>query len=247
MVFSGNTSLKGASMMITDPTGLERMETVTANVKSVELSNDEHFQEVFVKELNFFMKKLGSECCFPVKKESIIRTFIGQYRPQVHYDLKDFNELMETLESKSEDTMLTVPFCSTVEAENLGAIVTFDASNMPMVKGVQDIDKTYDGIWSYRFDQGRMALLLDFPRVYGGHKKLVLKVSGPMVIVSAVMSMAEFFKKSRKDKAFKAHFIESMAQNIYLWIYKAECAGYHMISLADPAGTLELLGERPLV
>ncbi len=89
-----------------------------------------------------------------------------------------------------------------------------------------------------------MALLLDFPRVYGGHKKLVLKVSGPMVIVSAVMSMAEFFKKSRKDKAFKAHFIESMAQNIYLWIYKAECAGYHMISLADPAGTLELLGER---
>ncbi len=100
MVFSGNTSLKGASMMITDPTGLERMETVTANVKSVELSNDEHFQEVFVKELNFFMKKLGSECCFPVKKESIIRTFIGQYRPQVHYDLKDFNELMETLESK---------------------------------------------------------------------------------------------------------------------------------------------------
>ncbi len=41
--------------------------------------------------------------------------------------------------------MLTVPFCSTVEAENLGAIVTFDASNMPMVKGVQDIDKLMMG------------------------------------------------------------------------------------------------------
>jgi len=190
------------------------------------------------------MKQLSSECCYPKKKETIRRALVGRYTSEVHYDLDAFIGLVEAFGNKVDEAILAVPYCSTVEVENLGALVSFDTSNMPLVKVDQGLDLSRERRWSYGFDKGRMALLLDLPRAYGGHKKLALKVAGPMTVVSAVMNMGNFFKSARKDEGFKIEFVETMAQNIFLWIYRAECAGYHMVSLADPAGTLELLGER---
>lgn len=140
-----------------------------------------------------------------------------------------------------------LPFCHTVEAEALGGKINLGNGHVgPRPKeyaftSIEDLMQTA----SIDFSKGRIhQILLACSLLKGRGEKVALEICGPYTILSCLMDLSLLFKTWRKDPQLAENLFDFISDNL-LHYFKAACeAGVDIISYADPAGSLKILGPK---
>ena len=140
-----------------------------------------------------------------------------------------------------------LPFCHTVEAEALGGKINLGdgligpRATEKVFTSVEDLMQTP----AIDFNKGRIQqVLLACSLLKERGEKVVLEICGPYTIISSLMDLSIFFKVWRKNPQLAEELFAFISDNL-LNYFKAACdAGADIISYADPAGSLKILGPK---
>ncbi len=138
-----------------------------------------------------------------------------------------------------------LPLCHTIEADAMGAIINCGDENFgPRAGGysINDADQILE-LKDIDFTVGRIAECLDACKKLSEEGIPVLfDVSGPFNILSPMMDLKIAFKAFRKRKDVIDHLYAYLERNLLNFIDELVKAGVTMISYADSAGAVSILG-----
>lgn len=149
-------------------------------------------------------------------------------------------------ESKDMTTCL-LPFCHTVEAENLGGDINLGTAQIGPRCGEYVYENTEDllNLPSYDFNKGRLAEVIkaiETLKVDG--ENVTVNVTGPITILNNLMSPNKIFKIWRKEPDLMTSVIEELRVEILRYIDRVIEAGADIIAYEDPIGALNILGPK---
>ncbi len=142
-----------------------------------------------------------------------------------------------------------VPFCMTVEAENLGAEVTMGSDiHEPHVTGYA-LDSVLD--WKKLTAQdvhtGRSGVVLEAIRILKEKNldvPIVGNITGPISTASSVVEPVIFYKSLRKHKKEAHEYMTFVTEHLIAFARAQIEAGADVITISDPSGTGEILGPK---
>lgn len=161
-----------------------------------------------------------------------------------------------------------LPFCHTLEAEALGGKIRFgDGVNGPRTCGyrfetVEEIldlpDLTQSGFGDCGdippqmektvSDRNRTARLLETfeacKLLHEMGEPVLFLVSGPMTILNGLVNSEVLFRALLKEPELMHKVFEKLGRSILAVMKKAEAAGADVISYADPAGGVNIVGPK---
>lgn len=167
--------------------------------------------------------------------------------PGVHTNMNDMVNLSMALKKYKKDTICKLPFCVTVEAEAMGADIKFgDEKNGPRVNNY--VFKSIDQLLNMEeidLCRGRIKQVLDAVENLSGQKEVVsLNVEGPFTIISSLMEPGLFYRAIRKNGEIIDQFISVIEDSIVKYALAGIKRGAKIISYADPAGAMEIVGPK---
>ena len=140
-----------------------------------------------------------------------------------------------------------LPFCHTVEAEALGGKITLgDGRIGPRTKeyaftSIEDLMQTAP----IDFSKGRIhQVLLACSLLKERGEKVALQICGPYSILNCLMDISIFFKTWRKEPLLIEDVFALISNNLLQYFQVACEGGVDIISYADPAGSVKILGPR---
>lgn len=195
------------------------------------------------------MKPLGIFRCESNQQESISKEFlesIGLDYENVNFDYKDMSKLALAIKEDKDSSVVMLPFCHTLESEALGSKVKYDSELGNRIKTyaintIEDIDdlKVVD-LEYIRIDSLFKAIV----NLKDLGERLVLNVTGPITIATGLMDSGLFYKLARKDKTRLDYLLSIIEETIVNIILKGVELGVDIISFADPAGTIDIIGPK---
>lgn len=142
-----------------------------------------------------------------------------------------------------------VPFCMTIEAEEMGAEVTMGSKVFePHVTGY-----AYDSVSEWRklkpidLSNGRARVVLDAIKILKSKNldaPIVGNITGPISTASSVIEPVSFYKSLRKDNKTVHEYMEFVTDEIIKFANAQIDAGADVIAISDPSGTGEILGPK---
>ena len=159
--------------------------------------------------------------------------------------------LMAALSAAAHDTgcfeNYGVPFCMTVEVENMGAKVDLgDAVHEPRVSGyVIESVSDWKRLPPMDCARGRAAVVLEAIRLLkarGSGVPITGNLTGPVSTASSLMEPTVFYKELRKKKQDAHDFMDFVSEQLLAFGLEQLKAGADVITISDPSGTGEILG-----
>ncbi len=143
---------------------------------------------------------------------------------------------------------LGVPFCLTVEAEVLGSRVDpGDASVEPLVTeyGAATLDEMLNlPAPSFQRD-GRLSIVTDAIGLLAEKSEgtpIIGNITGPISLATSIMDPMIFFRLMGKEKQGVHRVLDRLIDFLVLFAREQIRAGAHVISIADPSATGDILG-----
>lgn len=167
--------------------------------------------------------------------------------PDLHTNSNDIAYVAQKLKEYKNDSLCKVPFCTTVEAEAMGADINLgDEKNCPRIGNyVFDDIKNLLNISKIDLSKGRIKEVLDAISILSNKgETVVLNVCGPFTIISLLIDQKYFYKGLRKDKSVVENIIKTIEDNIVDYAVGGIENGAKIISFSDPVASLEIVGPR---
>lgn len=169
--------------------------------------------------------------------------------PEAHTDAKMMADLALASYENGCFENVGVPFCMTVEAENLGAEVTMGSDVFePHVTGYA-LDSVLD--WSKLetkgVHSGRSQVVLDAIRILKEKDPdvpIIGNITGPISTASSVIEPTAFYKSLRRHKKEAHEFMTFVTEHLIDFARAQIEAGADVIAISDPSGTGEILGPK---
>ncbi|EKO39774.1 MAG: uroporphyrinogen-III decarboxylase [Solidesulfovibrio magneticus str. Maddingley MBC34] len=172
---------------------------------------------------------------------------LGLSFPEVHVDGPAMARLARAVRRRDGAAVCRLPFCCTVEAQALGAAIRLgDAAagprpGPPVRAGLAEIlagpslDPT----------RGRPAqVLAACAALAAAGEPVALEIAGPITILSALADLTAVLKDWRRDPALMEAVLGRLLGELASYAREAGRCGVALVSLADPAGTVSILGPR---
>ena len=142
-----------------------------------------------------------------------------------------------------------VPFCMTVEVENMGAKVDLgDMTHEPRVSEyvINSVSECYD-LHPMDCSKGRAAIVLEAIELLKTNAKnnnipVIGNLTGPISVASSLMEPTIFYKELRKKKQDAHNFLDFVSDQLLKFGLEQLRAGADVIAISDPSGTGEILG-----
>ena len=173
----------------------------------------------------------------------------GVFFPEAHTDPQKMAALAKAVYDRGFFENYGVPFCMTVEAEAMGAVVTMGRKDVePHVA-----DYAFDDVHDWRkakpidLEAGRAKVVIDaikILRATGDGVPIVGNVVGPISVASSVMEATRFYKQLRKQPELSHEYLDFVTGEIARFAVAQVEAGADVIAIADPSGTGEIMGPR---
>ncbi|MEG2984426.1 MAG: uroporphyrinogen decarboxylase family protein [Peptostreptococcaceae bacterium] len=166
--------------------------------------------------------------------------------PNLHTNAKDISYISKILKYHKADHICKVPFCTTVEAEALGAYINLgDDKSCPRIKkyAYNSLDEL-SNIKNINFEKGRISEVLESINILSKEEIVTLNVCGPMTIISLLIDLKYFYKGVRKNKPLIEKVMKQLEDNIVEYIVKGYESGAKIISYSDPVGAIEIVGPK---
>ena len=165
--------------------------------------------------------------------------------PDVHFCAEKMAQFALETKAHSGTEFCMLPFCHTVEAEALGAVINHgDRKNGPRVKDYAC--RTADDLLNLpplEFDKGRIAEVLKACKILETEGETVaLEITGPLTLLSSLIDPMRIFRAMRKEPEKMNEVFEKIRKNIIAFALEAEKNGVTIISYADPTGGVSIVG-----
>ncbi|MBM7625036.1 uroporphyrinogen decarboxylase family protein [Sporohalobacter salinus] len=167
--------------------------------------------------------------------------------PKAHTNKDDISTLAKALKEDKGDKICRVPFCVTVEAEALGADIKLGNNNVgPRVNDyIFDSVEDLGDIGELDLTNGRIKEVLTAVETLSQEGEFViLSVEGPLTIISSLIDPINFYKGIKKNKEVINKFMEVIEDSIVKYILAGINKGAKIISYADPAGSMDIVGPK---
>ena len=154
--------------------------------------------------------------------------------------------LSEALKEHKNNKYCTVPFCHTVEAEAFGSTVIFDQKVGNRVSKYS-IDKTssIENIETIDLNKGRIFEVLSSIKILkDSGEDVVLCVTGPISIATSILESRLFYRAVRKERDKIDRLLAVIEDSTVMYMLEAVKQGVDIISFADPAGTIDIVGPK---
>lgn len=174
---------------------------------------------------------------------------VNVYMPEAHTDARQMAELAKAVYEEGCFENYGVPFCMTVEAEEMGAKVDMGTNVYePHVTGyVIDSVSEYKNLKAVDVTCGRAKVVLDAIRILREETRdvpIVGNLTGPVSTASSVMEPVVFYKELRKKNQEAHEYMEFITKQLITFGRAQIEAGADLIAVSDPSGTGEILGPK---
>lgn len=172
----------------------------------------------------------------------------GIYLPDAHTDPQLMADLACEVVKTGCFENIGVPFCMTVEVENMGAKVDLgDPVFEPRVKEYifKSVDE-YDKIPDFKVE-GRAKVVNDAIKIIKEKNldyPIVGNISGPISVASSLIEPVDFYKEIKKKSENAHKFMEKVTKHLIDYAIMQIDAGVDIITISDPSGTGEILGPK---
>lgn len=167
--------------------------------------------------------------------------------PTLHTKSNYIAKVSQKLKEYNKDILCTVPFCTTVEAEAMGANINLgDEKNCPRVSDYRfnDINELLH-ISKIDLNKGRIKEVLESIKLLKSEdERVVLNVCGPFTVIALLIDSKHFYKCLRKDRDTVEKIIEIIEENIIDYAVKGFENGADIISFSDPVSAIEIVGPK---
>lgn len=175
---------------------------------------------------------------------------VGIRLPEAHTNARMMADLAAAVYEKGCFENYGVPFCMTVEVENLGAKVDLgtDSYEPHVVEYAITSVKEWEKLAAANTRQGRAAVVVEAIKLLkakGNGVPIVGNITGPVSMASSLMEPVVFYKELRKNNAQAHEFMEFVTNQLIAFAKQQIEAGADIIAISDPSGTGEILGPKP--
>ncbi|MEG0894253.1 MAG: uroporphyrinogen decarboxylase family protein, partial [Oscillospiraceae bacterium] len=142
-----------------------------------------------------------------------------------------------------------VPFCMTVEAENMGATVNMgnEMCEPHIVKSVLNSCSEMANLKEIDLNIGRVKVVLDAIRLlksYNNQVPVIANLTGPISLGGTLLDMSVLLKQMRKTPIEAEKYLDFISDNLIKFANAQINAGADVICIAEPSGTGEILGPK---
>lgn len=171
--------------------------------------------------------------------------------PEAHTNAQMMADLAAAVYEQGCFENYGVPFCMTIEAENLGAKV--DLGTNFYEPHVVEYAITSVTEWerltaaNNRQGQGRADVVVEAIKLLkakGNGVPVIGNITGPISMASSLMEPVVFYKELRKNNARAHEFMEFVTGQLIAFAKRQIAAGADIIAISDPSGTGEILGPK---
>ncbi len=172
---------------------------------------------------------------------------LGLEFPDAYKHSETMQILAKAIKAHDRADFCLLPFCRTVEAESMGAVLNYgDERTGPRAK--DPICAACDDVLSLPaadVTKGRMAEVLDAcAKLKAEGETVCLEVTGPFTILNALMEPRKVFKSYRKDREGMKAVLDKLAGDLLAYIGAGRRAGVDVFIFSDSAGAPELIGPK---
>lgn len=174
---------------------------------------------------------------------------IKTYLPEAHTDARKMADLARAVYEKGCFENCGVPFCMTVEAEEMGAQVDLGSRIYePHVTGYAiETVSDYGKLSPVDLTKGRAKVVLDAIRILKEETRdvpIVGNLTGPVSTASSLMEPVTFYKELRRKNQDAHAYMDFVTRQLIRFGTAQVEAGADVIAISDPSGTGEILGPR---
>lgn len=171
------------------------------------------------------------------------------YLPDAHTDAREMALLAKAVYEKGCFENYGVPFCMTVEAEELGAEVDLGSCvyEPHVIRYAMESVSEYKKLSPVNPDAGRARVVLDAIRILKAQTSdvpIVGNLTGPVSTASSVMEPVVFYKELRKKNQEAHAYMNFITEQLTAFGRAQIEAGADVIAISDPSGTGEILGPK---
>ncbi|MGF0033305.1 uroporphyrinogen decarboxylase family protein [Bariatricus sp. SGI.154] len=171
------------------------------------------------------------------------------HMPEAHNDARQMADLAKAVYEEGCFENYGVPFCMTVEAEEMGAKVDMGSHvyEPHVVEYVIDSVSDYKRLTPVDITRGRAKVVLDAIRILKEETEgvpIVGNLTGPISTASSVMEPVVFYKELRKKNQEAHEYMEFITEQLIAFGRAQIEAGADIIAISDPSGTGEILGPK---
>lgn len=169
--------------------------------------------------------------------------------PEAHSDPKMMADLTEGIYKNGAFENFGVPFCMTVEAEDMGAKVFMGTKvNEPRV-----VEYPIKSVTEWRnlknivVDKGRSKVVLDAIKILKERNldvPIIANLTGPISLASSLMEPVDYYKELRRKPKEAHEFTEFVTESLIAFGKAQIEAGADILTVSDPSGTGEILGPK---
>ncbi|MBB6444385.1 uroporphyrinogen decarboxylase family protein [Bacillus benzoevorans] len=174
---------------------------------------------------------------------------VGVPFPEAHMDAGMMASLASAVYETGCFENYGVPFCMTIEAEDMGAKVNMGSNiyephviEYPL-QSVKDWAKLSD----VNFESGRAKVVLDaisLLKTKGNDVPIIGNITGPISTASSLIEPVIFYKELRRSNREAHEMVAFVADQLIKFAKKQIEAGAAIIAISDPSGTGEILGPK---
>lgn len=165
--------------------------------------------------------------------------------PASYMDARLLAELAQRRKVFSRAEMCILPFCHTLEAEAMGAQIRLDDGSP---RAGAPICRTIDELLalpSIDLDAPRLrATLQACQLLHSEGEAVAFAVSGPFTILNSLVDLTVVFRAIRKEPQKFEMLISKLSDEILRFICAVRDSGADLVSYADSAATVGILGPR---
>lgn len=174
---------------------------------------------------------------------------IQVFLPEAHHDARQMAELAKAVYEQGCFENYGVPFCMTVEAEEMGAKVDMGTKvyEPHVIEYVMDSVSDYEKLTPVDVTRGRAKVVTDAIRILKEETSgvpIVGNLTGPVSTASSVMEPVNFYKELRKKNKEAHAYMEFITDQLIAFGRAQIEAGADVIAISDPSGTGEILGPK---
>ncbi|MDD7362856.1 MAG: uroporphyrinogen decarboxylase family protein [Peptoniphilus sp.] len=171
------------------------------------------------------------------------------YLPEAHVDARKMADLAKAVYDKGCFENYGVPFCMTVEAQDMGAGVDMGSTvfeprvNEYPIESVSD----YKTLKPLDIDAGRGKVVLDAIRILKEETEgvpVIGNITGPVSTASSLMEPVHYYKELRRKNKESHEYMAFITEQLIQFALAEIDAGADIITISDPSGTGEILGPK---
>lgn len=172
---------------------------------------------------------------------------LGLAFPDAYLHADTMAALSKANKENEGGAMCILPFCHTVEAEAMGGIITL-GNEVAGPRAKEYVYTNYEDLVNLPqidFSKGRIKeVLLACQQLREQGEHVVLEVSGPITVLNVLIDTKHIFKGMRKNPELMKQVFWKVGNEILRYVEEAKKYGVDLISYADSAGGLNILGPK---